>query len=633
MKHLVLTLLTFCSLMASAQNAIIIPPKKDNTAITQLYQKKRQQVVAKQKNAPRSTPSVPTKYQGICISQVVDLGLSVKWAGWNLGAKSTEQNGGYYGWGDAQGINRSKEDDQYPSTTPPGSISGTQYDTARKLWGSNWRMPNAYEMMELYNECKWEWINFKGVYGAKVTGPNGNAIFLPASGYREGYDYDAQNEECDYWTGSLDPTEISGAFCVAVENEEDGVDREVYPEDRHLGFSIRPVYDSDMPTVDLSSEEFKKMGMGNVKTSTLMDCNISAVSRKQNDKWSEWDYTFNGNIKITKTGDHIISIGIYKKNVSKQIALFLVKKWGDIQDMGNGFSQCALDCLSGNPPAEENCFMLSSPDGHGEFVCTIDGVTYDFYLQSPSTTSATKSQEQTFNASYTDGVLTVNGVRYEMVKVAAGKFKMGASPLGMTEAKMLNEKKHKVTLTKNYYLGMTEVTQALWTAVMGYNPSEIKGANLPVTNVSWYDCQTFISKLNVATDRNFRLPTEAEWEFAARGGNNSRNYLYSGGFLIENVAWCDKISNRRIHAVATREANELGIYDMSGNVMEWCSDWYGEYDRSVKTNPVGPMNGVERVCRGGSYIDLDSFCRCTARWHVDPNDRDNNMGLRLALSE
>lgn len=385
MKRVISILVLFCTSMSLvAQNSIVIPPKKDNSGITQVYQKKRQQVVSRQKTGPKTTTSAVTKVQGVCVSQVVDLGLSVKWAGWNLGANSTEQKGGYYGWADSEGINRSKDMNQYPSANPPGTISGTRYDTARKLWGSNWRMPNAYEMLELYNECKWEWISFKGIYGAKVTGPNGNAIFLPAAGYREGYDYDSQNEECIYWAGSLDPTDPEGAFCVAVEKEGNSIDREFYPEDRHLGLSIRPVYDNGMPKVDLEPEEFQQMGLANA-SSNIATLQISAISSVQNNQWTNWDNSFKGTFKVDEfTQDKRRMIYIYKEGVSQAICAFLVNNWGDTQNDGNGGTKNILKCMVAYPNvsnSEVTCTIAFSSNNSVQFVCPINGVTYSFLLE------------------------------------------------------------------------------------------------------------------------------------------------------------------------------------------------------------------------------------------------------------
>ena len=190
---------------------------------------------------------------------------------------------------------------------------------------------------------------------------------------------------------------------------------------------------------------------------------------------------------------------------------------------------------------------------------------------------------------------------------------------------------HQVTLTNDYYIGKTEVTQTLWKAVMGNNPSYFKGDNLPVENVSWADCQEFISKLNSMTGRNFRLPTEAEWEFAARGGNNSKHYQYSGSNNIDDVAWYSWYGADKTYAVATKQPNELGIYDMSGNVWEWCSDRYGGYSSNSQTNPTGPSNDSHRVRRGGSWRNYARDCRSSFRNFSPPDFREIDLGLRLVL--
>lgn len=234
-------------------------------------------------------------------------------------------------------------------------------------------------------------------------------------------------------------------------------------------------------------------------------------------------------------------------------------------------------------------------------------------------------------ANYTPNVKTfyANGVSFEMVEVRGGTFRMGATSEQGSE--ISDEKPvHSVTLS-GYYIGKTEVTQALWQAVMGSNPSYFEGDGLPVEQVSWDDCQKFIRKLNSLTGQNFRLPTEAEWEFACRGGNNSRGYKYSGSNYIDNVAWYDGNSGDKTHPVATKSPNELGIYDMSGNVWEWCADWYGDYSSGRQTNPKGPYDGSYRVGRGGSWFIYARFCRSSYRISYYPTFRFNFLGLRLAL--
>ena len=226
----------------------------------------------------------------------------------------------------------------------------------------------------------------------------------------------------------------------------------------------------------------------------------------------------------------------------------------------------------------------------------------------------------------------VNGVQFNMVVVDGGTFTMGATPEQGSDAQVEEKPAHQVTLS-DYYIGETEVTQALWQAVMGKNPSKFKGENNPVENVSWEKCQEFLKKLNALTGKNFRLPTEAEWEFAARGGTKSRGYKYCGGNTIDDVGWYDGNSRSETHPVKTKQPNELGIYDMSGNVWEWCQDLYGSYGSDAQTNPTGPMGGSNRVYRGGSWNYSAGICRSARRLYSDSGNRYYNLGLRLVLSK
>ena len=197
-----------------------------------------------------------------------------------------------------------------------------------------------------------------------------------------------------------------------------------------------------------------------------------------------------------------------------------------------------------------------------------------------------------------------------------------------------NEKPvHKVLLSP-FYIGETEVTQALWEAVMGSNPSDFKGVNRPVENVSWNDCQEFIIKLNEITGLRFRLPTEAEWEYAARGGNKSKGYVFSGCRNVDNlykVAWYVSNSNQQTHDVKTKKANELGLYDMTGNVEEWVSDLYDIYLSSAQTNPTGPSEGSSRIYRGGGYSSGSRRCRVSLRSNFRPDWTSSSLGFRLAI--
>ncbi|MEZ4888810.1 MAG: SUMF1/EgtB/PvdO family nonheme iron enzyme [Chitinophagales bacterium] len=216
-----------------------------------------------------------------------------------------------------------------------------------------------------------------------------------------------------------------------------------------------------------------------------------------------------------------------------------------------------------------------------------------------------------------------------MVTVSGGTFQMGSND-GQDDEKPV----HPVTLS-TFQMGKYEVTQAQWEAVMGSNPSQKSAGcdNCPVESVSWNDAQDFIKKLNQLTGKRFRLPTEAEWEFAARGGTKSRNYTYSGSNSIDEVAWYGDNSGSKTHPVGGKKANELGLYDMSGNVWEWCNDWYDEnyYSSSPSSNPKGPATGGVRVLRGGSWNNKPLNCRSADRFWFNPEFRINyGVGFRCA---
>lgn len=214
----------------------------------------------------------------------------------------------------------------------------------------------------------------------------------------------------------------------------------------------------------------------------------------------------------------------------------------------------------------------------------------------------------------------------EMVFVKGGTFQMGSNSGDSDEAPA-----HSVTLS-DYYLGKYEVTQAQWRAVMGSNPSYFKSCEgCPVEQVSWNDVQDFVSRLNQQTGKRYRLPTEAEWEFAARGGIQSRGYTYSGSNEIGSVAWYINNSQRKTQAVGSKHPNELGVYDMTGNVWEWCSDWYGNYDSYSVTNPKGLTSGQYRVNRGGSWHLEAGIFRISIRSKNRPDIRRDNLGFRLVL--
>ena len=215
--------------------------------------------------------------------------------------------------------------------------------------------------------------------------------------------------------------------------------------------------------------------------------------------------------------------------------------------------------------------------------------------------------------------ITVNGVSFDMIKVEGGTYKMGSND-GESDEKPVHDE-----TVATFQIGKTEVTQELWQAVMGANPSNFKGeANLPVEKVSWTDCNTFITKLNAATGKNFRMPSEAEWEYAARGGNKSQGYTYSGSNSIDDVAWYDGNSSSKTHPVAQKQANELGIYDMSGNVWEWTSDKYSTDYSQSRTSSA-------RVNRGGGWDYAATNSRVALRGYSSESNANYYIGLRLAL--
>lgn len=216
-------------------------------------------------------------------------------------------------------------------------------------------------------------------------------------------------------------------------------------------------------------------------------------------------------------------------------------------------------------------------------------------------------------------LLTGKGTMCPMVAIPGGTFFMGE-----------DDDRHQVTLSP-YQICKYEVTQELWEAVMGDNHSAFKGAQKPITNVSWSYCQEFIKKLNQITGKEFRLPTEAEWEFAARGGSEKVSE-YSGSNVIDEVGWYEINSRGTTHDVGKKNPNKLGLYDMSGNVNEWCLDWYGHYSADSIMDPIGPKDGYQRIARGGSWKSKDSDCEVSKRYRAHPYNSYNNIGIRLCVS-
>ncbi len=354
-------------------------------------------------------------------------------------------------------------------------------------------------------------------------------------------------------------------------------------------------------------------------------------------------YTFN--MYETSGGDYTVAIDIQRKQISasregSEMFNYNYRKFNI--DNGTGVIGFSFDdrySVIMRPDHDEHYFLVRKD----AIFCSTSNASQEFYFK-PKNLSNYKATYQSLmnglsdsNASPTPQqsnpsqnlTFTVDGVSFTMVYVPGGTFTMGATSEQASDADSYEKPTHSVTLS-GYYIGLTEVTQALWKAVMGSNPSYFKGDQLPVEQVSWNDCQNFISSLNAKTGKNFRLPTEAEWEYAARGGQ-SGGTKYAGSDNINSVAWYNYNSGRETHNVATKSPNSLGIYDMSGNVWEWCQDWYGEYSRSSVTNPIGPSSGAYRVYRGGGWSGHARHCRVSHRLSGTPSRSGNRLGLRLVL--
>ena len=251
-------------------------------------------------------------------------------------------------------------------------------------------------------------------------------------------------------------------------------------------------------------------------------------------------------------------------------------------------------------------------------------------VQIPSNNN-TASPLPPLSSIFADFTETVNNLNIEMVAVQGGTFIMGCTPKQSEDCNDNEKPNHQVTVS-DFYIGKYEVTQTQWMMVMGKNRSKNKGNSLPVENVKWKEVQEFIRRLNAQTGKQYRLPTEAEWEYAARGGNKSRKYKYSGSNDLDSVAWYISNSGNKTHVVGSKAANELGIHDMCGNVWEWCSDWFDLYSSNAQSNPKGPSSGSTRVIRGGGWYSGAINPRVLYRSSSLPDDIGNDLGFRLACS-
>ena len=307
-------------------------------------------------------------------------------------------------------------------------------------------------------------------------------------------------------------------------------------------------------------------------------------------------------------------------------------EWGVVS--GSGVYAKGEEVIISAKPLS-GCQFLMWEDGNFDLNRTIivrDNATYTaiFRQEGPSQT----------DLEIHTGIACIDALANDMIKVQGGTFLMGAAE-NDTDARSDEKPQHSVTLS-DYYICKYEVTQELWQAVMdstsncniGWTEDNGLGEEYPAYEVDWNDCISFIQRLNAITGLKFRLPTEAEWEYAARGGRNSKGYMYAGGNVIADVAWYGYNSDNKSHEVMQKKANELGLYDMTGNVFEWCSDWYADdyYSHSEAVNPKGPSGGSYRVCRGGCMHFSTVGCRLSYRYSDYPDCRARNTGFRLALS-
>lgn len=229
-------------------------------------------------------------------------------------------------------------------------------------------------------------------------------------------------------------------------------------------------------------------------------------------------------------------------------------------------------------------------------------------------------------------MVEVNGVTFAMVPVQGGTFTMGATSDETEYARRNEYPSHEVTLW-GYYISQTEVTWEQWLAVTDGDVAGFDGdLHSPVVNVNLFDCCRFVDRLTELTGKVFRMPTEAEWEFAARGGEAGVRLLFAGSNEADEVAWYSENSGGRTHTVATKAPNSLGLYDMSGNVLEWCQDFYYNYSSEAQVNPVGPESGYTNVVRGGGWGWDRMSCRVTCRDSYDPHERANDLGFRIAMN-
>lgn len=623
------------------------------------------------------------------IPKYVDLGLSVKWATFNVGATSPEDYGDYFAWGETEPKDKyswatykwgtSSNLTKY-NTTDGKTILDPEDDAAQVHWGDKWRMPSKEEVDELTQQCSWIWTTHNNVNGYKVTGPNGNSIFLPAAGYKgAGPTYPA-GEDGLYWTNTTEKQHYSYLIVLHDDAPPTQAGRQ---GTRCFGFTIRPVYDDRptltvIPTPEDAKVSFLCKGYQAVGHSITVDkgknvlyqvTNVDAGYLSQGD--SIYNLTKDSVLHITLrpfSGGNWVKVD--KSELTKQEGYYVSRNYGGFAShsvwnyyvlpvlpgetyrvRGIAGQHAALWMAASTPPdAATNTrpTKISCCANRGVAAYVADEVTIPDgakYL----IINSRNGKEMMVKRKVPDPCLVVkvnDTLSINMMCVEGETFRMGAMD-NDEKAKDDEKPAHNVTLSYDYHIMQTEVTQGLWEAVMGEDiyvaqtkmvnapkPAYV-GGDYPMYYVRMNDALEFIDKLNAMTGMHFRLPTEAEWEYAARGGNKSKGYLYVGSNNADDVGWYT--GRGGLHRVAQLKPNELGIYDMSGNVGEMCLD-YGTYGETYKAGDVVNPRGNIRVSgnrywRGGCYTHSKDSMRVSQRSSYTPSWGGTWLGLRLVLAE
>ena len=676
--------------------------------------------------------------------EYVDLGLSVKWATCNVGATKPEEYGNYFAWGETDSkevydwssylwCNGTEESINKYNTTDRLTTLLPEDDAAHVNWGEEWRMPTDKEWTELRENCIWTQTMQSGINGYKVTGINGNSIFLPAAGFHYANGLSYTNSHGDYWSSSRNAVNLNGALHIYF--EPNSVNRS--NSYRYYGFPIRPVYvDHTLSEPITPTSRIGVFSVSQNKQVSFAQGDLQYIQSEEKWRFADTQYEFTGkrHFQNGQLNDTImyfgwsgkgsnapwgISLSVEQKDYegvfldwgTNRISEYAPNTWrtisndelnflckerknaelliglGKIGDIGGlillpddwtlpqnlHFKPLTNDYTANQYTLQEWTEMESAGaiflSMSGYFNHKLDNMRFVgsqgfiktntllnerqvYSLFKPNNILYSYQGNNTGNLYYAFPVrlirdtippppapcqtFEVNGVTFNMMCVEGGTFVMGATDSD-TSAQDDERPQHQVALS-NFMIGQTEVTQELWTAVMGSNPSKNKGTLLPVEQVNWEDCEIFITRLNQLTGRNFRLPTEAEWEYAARGGQKSHGFIYAGSDNLDEVAWYDGNSSNKTHNVGTKLPNELGIYDMSGNVYERCYDWYAPYTAEAQVNPKGPTSAqTYRTVRGGgaeqSAYGNSIVCRVLNRGFSTPKSRESYIGLRLVLDE